>query len=77
MIHKSYCRMAAWPNVSGEGRSEGRRICEAAGGLTEGITVLENFVGGKQNFEIHLGLHQDSVKPMGVMCSEGGTFKMI
>lgn len=38
---------------------------------------LENFVGGKQNFEIHLGLHQDSVKPMGVMCSEGGTFKMI
>lgn len=38
---------------------------------------LENFVGGKQYFEIHLGVHYEPMKPMGVMCSEGETLKMI
>lgn len=73
---KSHCRMAVWPSGNAGERSEGRRICEAAGGLIEGITVWKTLWVGK-NFEIHLRLHQEPVKPMGVMCSEGETLKMI
>lgn len=46
-------------------------ICEAAGGLTEGMRVWKTLWVGNKNSEIHLGVHQEPMSLMGAMSQRG------